>query len=174
MVTISVHLICWAEALFVRIFGTPLIKIPLTLARTPLITRPLTLARAMISYIQDISENNDTYYCLSSFSDFGQSILILVGFCFQVVQLVCHEFWLCKILNVSCPVMWGLPVFKAGWNKSKCRKINLWVTSLVDSCRVSPEWRFYAIINILSTKQGLQTLGNSPSIVQWKSISSGP
>ena len=33
----------------------------------------------MISYIQDISENNDTYYCLSSFSDFGPSILILVG-----------------------------------------------------------------------------------------------
>lgn len=26
----------------------------------------------MISYMQDISENNDTYYCLSSFSDFGQ------------------------------------------------------------------------------------------------------
>ena len=47
----------------------------------------------MISYVQDISENNDTYYCLSSFSDFGQSISILVGFCFQVVQIVCHFFF---------------------------------------------------------------------------------
>ena len=136
MIAISVYLICWAKALFVRIFGTPLIK------------RPLTLKKAMISVHRRHFRKQWHLLLLvlvlrlwPGYFSFGRFLFSGGPNCLS---------WFLTLWNtyVSCAFMWGLPVFKAGCNKSKCRKIDLckldkmlllWVTSLVDSCRVSPQ-----------------------------------